>query len=223
MVRLKKMLLKVSFLIGFRIINCLKIFPSCQGSLDQNQKSQCTMNKLSLSFLAALNPGDIDAELSRLDLVHHIPLIHEGEPSTPQGPPRPLSPTRLQPVVAPEAQSQEIPDIEEVLRLRSEIPRPLKRRGSTDQSRSLKSASQYEPNQYKKLINKLFQRKEQRHKGEGGGERGSETSSSSEGEDNSAALPRPQPPQTSTPQDYRVRNQKPSVPSLLFVVMTEEC
>ncbi|XP_019717060.1 relA-associated inhibitor isoform X2 [Hippocampus comes] len=151
----------------------------------------------------ALNPGDIDAELSRLDLVHHIPMIHEGEPSTPQGPPRPLSPTRLQPVVAPEAQSQEIPDIEEVLRLRSEIPRPLKRRGSADQSRPLKSASQYEPNQYKKLINKLFQRKEQRHKGEGGGERGSESSSSSEGEDNSAALPRPQPPQPSTPQDYR--------------------
>ncbi|XP_077423089.1 relA-associated inhibitor [Vanacampus margaritifer] len=151
----------------------------------------------------ALNPGDIDAELSRLDLVHHMPMIHEGEPRTPQDPPRPLSPTRLQPVVAPEAQSQEIPDIEELLRIRSEIPRPLKRRGSVDQSRPLKKASHYEPNQYKKLINKLFQRKERRHKGEGGGERGSESSSSSEGEENTAALPPPQPPQTPSPQDYR--------------------
>ncbi|KAM9811766.1 relA-associated inhibitor [Syngnathus typhle] len=141
----------------------------------------------------ALNPGDIDAELSRLDLVHHVPIIHEG-------PPRPLSPTRLQPMVAPEAQSQEIPDIEELLRIRSEIPRPLKRRGSVEPSQPLKKASQYEPNQYKKLINKLFQRKERRHKGEEGG---SETSSSSEGEDNSGALPPPRPLQATTLQDCR--------------------
>nr|XP_057936197.1 relA-associated inhibitor isoform X2 [Doryrhamphus excisus] len=146
----------------------------------------------------ALNPGDIDAELSRLDLVHHMPMINEGEQSM-QAPPRPLSPTRLQPMVAPEAQSQEIPDLEEVLRLRAEIPRPLKRRGSVDQLRPLKKASHYEPNQYKNLINKLFQRKGRRHKGE----QGSETSSSSEGEDNSAALPPPAPPQTSSTEDSR--------------------
>ncbi|XP_061637880.1 relA-associated inhibitor [Phyllopteryx taeniolatus] len=151
----------------------------------------------------ALNPGDIDAELSRLDLVHHLPMIHEGEPHTPRGPPRPLSPTRLQPVVAPEAHSQEIPDLEELLRIRSEIPRPLKRRGSADQSQPLKKASQYEPNQYKKLINKLFQRKEQQHKGEGRGERGSESSTSSEGEDNCAATPPSQHPQLTKPQEYR--------------------
>eukprot|EP00064_Thunnus_orientalis_P016248 superscaffoldBa00003173_g16312 len=88
-----------------------------------------------------LNPGDIDAELERLDFVHHIPVISEN-PSMPQGvreveqgvlpAPRPLSPTRLQPVVAPEAQSQEIPNLEELLRIRAEIPRALKRRGSVD-------------------------------------------------------------------------------------------
>ncbi|XP_077466741.1 relA-associated inhibitor [Stigmatopora argus] len=140
----------------------------------------------------ALNPGDIDAELSRREAVHHMPPIREGEGGPPGGPPRPLSPTRLQPVVAPEAQSQEIPDLEELLRIRSEIPRPLKRRGSADPSRPNRKASHYEPNQYKKLINKLFRRKG-----------GSETGTSSEDED-TAALPPPRTPSsTSAPHDYR--------------------
>ncbi|XP_054651304.1 relA-associated inhibitor isoform X2 [Dunckerocampus dactyliophorus] len=160
--------------------------------------AEYSFSNVFVTILAALNPGDIDAELARLDLVHHMPMINEGEQSM-QAPPRPLSPTRLQPMVAPEAQSQEIPDLEEVLRLRAEIPRPLKRRGSVDQSRPLKKASHYEPNQYKNLINKLFQRKGRRHKGE----QGSETSSSSEGEDNSVALPPPAAPQTSSPEDNR--------------------
>ncbi|XP_061828341.1 relA-associated inhibitor isoform X1 [Nerophis lumbriciformis] len=146
----------------------------------------------------ALNPGDIDAELGRLDLVYHMPMIREGEPSM-QAPPRPLSPTRLQPVVAPDAQSQEIPDLEEVLRLRAEIPRPLKRRGSAEQMRPLKKASHYEPNQYKHLINKMFQRKNRRPKGE----RGSESSSSSDGEDNGVVLPPPQAPQPLSPLDNK--------------------
>ncbi|XP_076590365.1 relA-associated inhibitor [Chaetodon auriga] len=155
-----------------------------------------------------LNPGDIDAELERPDFVHHMPVILEN-PSMPergreaeQGPsrpPRPLSPTRLQPVVAPEAQSQEIPDLEELLRIRAEIPRALKRRGSVDQSRPLKKASHYQPNQYKNLIDKLFRRKENRQKGE----QGSETSSSSDGED--CAMPPAPVPHTSTgiPHDFR--------------------
>ncbi|XP_056230825.1 relA-associated inhibitor isoform X1 [Seriola aureovittata] len=153
-----------------------------------------------------LNPGDIDAELERMDFVHHIPVICEN-PSIPGGgieqgmplAPRPLSPTRLQPVVAPEAQSQEIPDLEELLRIRAEIPRALKRRGSVDQSQPLKRASHYQPNQYKNLINKLFRRKDRRQKGE----QGSETSSSSEGED--SAMPPAPLPQTSSliPHDFR--------------------
>lgn len=143
--------------------------------------------------------------MERLDLVHHMPVVLEN-PSMPVGgrevAPRPLSPTRLQPVVAPEAQSQEIPDLEELLRIRSEIPRALKRRGSVDQSQPLKKASHYQPNQYKNLINKLFHRKDHRQRGE----HGSETSSSSDGED-SAASPPPLPPaKTSTgPLEYRVR------------------
>ncbi|XP_039986622.1 relA-associated inhibitor isoform X2 [Xiphias gladius] len=157
-----------------------------------------------------LNPGDIEAELERLDYIHHIPVISDN-PSMPEGgreieqgvraPPRPLSPTRLQPVVAPEAQSQEIPDLEELLRIRAEIPRALKRRGSVDQSRPMRRASHYQPNQYKNLIDKLFRKKDHRQKGE----QGSETSSSSDGED-SATPPAPVPaPQTSTliPHDFR--------------------
>ncbi|XP_070684819.1 relA-associated inhibitor [Pempheris klunzingeri] len=148
-----------------------------------------------------LNPGDVDAELERLDIVHHMPVISnmpEGKQGAPQAP-RPLSPTKLQPVMAPEAQSHEIPDLEELLRIRSEIPRALKRRGSVDQSRPLKKASHYQPNQYKNLIDKLFRRNDQRQRGEQGSE-----SSSSDGEEG-ASPPARLPHQTSQliPQDFR--------------------
>ncbi|XP_034405221.1 relA-associated inhibitor isoform X1 [Cyclopterus lumpus] len=143
----------------------------------------------------ALNSGDIDAELERLDLVHPMPVISEN-PNIPEGKaPRPLSPTRLQPVVAPEAQGQEIPHLEELLRMRAEIPRALKRRGSVDQSQPLKSASHYQPNQYKNLIDKLFRRKGHRQRGE----QGSESSSSSE-EEEAAMPPAPLPAPTMHPE-----------------------
>lgn len=160
-------------------------------------------------IVAALNPGDVDAELERLDFVHHMPVISEnanmpeGKQDVPPAP-RPLSPTKLQPVVAPETQSEEIPDLEELLRIRAEIPRALKRRGSVDQSRPLKKASHYQPNQYKNLIDKLFHRSDHRQKGE----RGSESSSSSDGEDPATPPGRLPAPQTSSiiPHDFRVRN-----------------
>lgn len=157
-----------------------------------------------------LNPGDIDAELERLDYDPHMPVILEN-PSMPEGgkeieqdmspASRPLSPTRLQPVVALEAQTEQIPDLEEVLRIRAEIPRALKRRGSVDQSQPLKKASHYQPNQYKIIIGKLFHRKNNPQRVE----QGSETSSSSDGED-CATPPTPLPAsQTSSliPLDFR--------------------
>lgn len=176
-----------------------------------------------MSIIAVLNPGDIDAELERLDYIHHMPVIVENssmaegnrdvEQGNPQAP-RPLSPTRLQPVVAPEAQSQEIPDLEELLRIRAEIPRALKRRGSVDHSQPLKKASHYQPNQYKHLINKLFHKKDHRQKGE----QSSETSSSSEGED--SAMPPSRLPQTSPmiPHDFRVRNGFRAFDDVLILV-----
>ncbi|XP_030008948.1 relA-associated inhibitor [Sphaeramia orbicularis] len=148
-----------------------------------------------------LNPADIDAELERIDSVHHMSVIME-TPSSSEAKkegeldknkaPRPLSPTRLQPVVAPEAQAQAIPDKEELLRIRAEIPRALKRRGSIDHSHPLKKTSHYQPNQYKNLISKLFRKVEHRPKVE----QSSETSSSSEGEDNHTAPAAPPAPQT---------------------------
>lgn len=162
-----------------------------------------------VSIVAALNSGDIEAELERLDYVSHLPVISKNPnmPEAKQGVPqvpRPLSPTRLQPVVAPETQSQEIPDLEELLRIRAEIPRALKRRGSVDQSGPLKKASHYQPNQYKNLIDKLFRRNEQRQKGE----HGSDTSSSSDGEEAATPPARvPAPTSTLIPHDFRVRTR----------------
>lgn len=154
-----------------------------------------------MSIFAVLNSGDIDAELERLDLVHHMPVIQD-TPSTPEGSsapapaPRPLSPTRMQPVVA---QSEQIPNLEELLRIRAEIPRALKRRGSQDPSKPLKNASHYQPNQYKNLIDKLFRKKAHRQKGE----KGSDTSSSSEEED--FATPPAHLPAATMQPDLRVR------------------
>lgn len=153
-------------------------------------------------FVSVLSSGDVDAEVERLDPAENMPVILENQLSQAVTPaPRPLSPTRLQPVVAPEAQSQEIPDIEELLRIRAEIPRALKRRGSMDQSQPLRTASHYQPNQYKHLIDKLFRKKVRRPKGE----RSSDTSSSSDGED--CAMPPSLAPKKSTvfPQEVRVR------------------
>lgn len=177
-------------------------FSRAQSNLYVDTVLNCTL----VCPIAALNPGDIDAELERLEFVHRMPAIvenpsmAEGEGRPQQGSaPRPLSPTRLQPVVAPEAQDQVI--TEELLRIRSQIPRALKRRGSIDHSQPLKHASHYQPNQYKTLIDKLFRQKEHGHKGE----HGSDHSSSSDGED--AAMPPALPPQPSSsfPHDLKVR------------------
>ncbi|XP_047450936.1 relA-associated inhibitor [Mugil cephalus] len=158
----------------------------------------------------ALNPGDVDAELERVDFTHQLPTITQ-TPTIPEGrevehvsqpAPRPLSPTRLQPVMAPEAQSDVMPDLEELLRIRAEIPRPLKRRGSVDQSRPMKKASHYQPNQYRHLIDRLFRKKEHRNKGE----QGSESSSSSDGEEGATPPSRPPATQTSTPKFLDIKN-----------------
>uniref|UniRef100_H3DFS9 Protein phosphatase 1, regulatory subunit 13 like n=1 Tax=Tetraodon nigroviridis TaxID=99883 RepID=H3DFS9_TETNG len=157
--------------------------------------------------LAALSSGDVDAELERLDPAPNLPVIPENplaqseQAAAPA--PRPLSPTRLQPVVAPEAQSQEIPNIEELLRIRAEIPRALKRRGSMDPFQPQKTASHYQPNQYKHLIDKLFRKKEHRPKGD----LSSDTNSSSDEED--CAVPPPPAPKKPTTISQEIRPEQP--------------
>ncbi|MEQ2247589.1 hypothetical protein ILYODFUR_010894, partial [Ilyodon furcidens] len=144
----------------------------------------------------ALRPGDVDAEIERPDYLQQNPGTLEN-PAMPgvsreaeqivTPAPRPLSPTNLQPVVAPEVQNPEIPDREELLRIRAEIPRALKRLGSVNKSHPPKKASQYQPNQYKTVIHKLFKKKDHQPKG------GKGSDSSSDGEE-PALPPVPLPP-----------------------------
>lgn len=142
-------------------------------------------------MFAALHAGDVDAEIERLDC-HRQAVEQVVTPS-----PRPLSPTRLQPVMAPEVENPEIPDREELLRIRAEIPRALKRRGSVDVSKPMKKASHYQPNQYKTIIHKLFHKRAHHHKGEKGSD------SSSDG-DEPALPPAALPPVI--PEDQKVRS-----------------
>ncbi|XP_035240950.1 relA-associated inhibitor [Anguilla anguilla] len=130
-----------------------------------------------------LVPEDVEAELERVEPGRDHAIPEDGQAPVP----RPLSPTRLQPVVAPEIEVA--PDRQEVLRLRAEIPRALKRRGSVDQSRPAAKG------QYKQVISKLFRRKEIRRKGEPA----SESSSSSDGEDPAASPSAASTPSTPTP------------------------
>ncbi|XP_014816434.1 PREDICTED: relA-associated inhibitor, partial [Calidris pugnax] len=91
------------------------------------------------------------------------PVLPEGEPELErllQGGEtevleRPLSPTRLQPVLPPEA--QRVPEFEEVARVLAEMPRPLKRRGSMEQCPG-PALPPTRTRQYQQLITRLLHR-----------------------------------------------------------------
>ncbi|KAK7160072.1 hypothetical protein R3I93_007889 [Phoxinus phoxinus] len=121
-------------------------------------------------YREVLHPGDVDAELS---------MKPDGEAKVEdfEMPPRPLSPTRLQPVVAP--QSEMDTDLDEVMRIRAEFPRALKRRGSAEVPQPLHDQPISQPNPYKMMMNKLFRRKTIRIKEEPV----AESASSSDGEE----------------------------------------
>lgn len=102
-----------------------------------------------------LHSGDVDAEIEKQEKQDTARMDEKVD--EPEMPPRPLSPTRLQPVVAPEAEM--VTDVEELIRIRSEFPRALKRRGSIDVSQPLKELPLSQPNHYKQMINKLFRRR----------------------------------------------------------------
>ncbi|XP_004607792.2 relA-associated inhibitor isoform X2 [Sorex araneus] len=98
---------------------------------------------------------------------------------------RPLSPTRLQPALPPEAQS--VPELEEVARVLAEIPRPLKRRGSMEQSPAVALPPTHKK-QYQQIISRLFHR----HGGPGAPE--PDLTPITEGAEARAGPPAPAPP-----------------------------
>ncbi|NXK14498.1 IASPP inhibitor, partial [Herpetotheres cachinnans] len=91
------------------------------------------------------------------------PVPPEGEPELErllqggetEGLERPLSPTRLQPLLPPEA--QRVPEFEEVARVLAEMPRPLKRRGSMEQCPG-PALPPTRTRQYQQLITRLLHR-----------------------------------------------------------------
>lgn len=107
-------------------------------------------------YREVLHSGDVDAELEKQEK-QDTGKTDENKVEEPDMPPRPLSPTRLQPVVAPEAEM--VTDVEELIRIRSEFPRALKRRGSIEVSQPLKELPISQPNHYKQMMNKLFRRR----------------------------------------------------------------
>lgn len=101
---------------------------------------------------------------------------------------RPLSPTRLHPALPPEAQS--VPELEEVARVLAEIPRPLKRRGSMEQSPAVPLIPTHKK-QYQQIISRLFHR----HGGPGGpGGPEPDLTPITEGSEARAGPPAPAPP-----------------------------
>lgn len=92
-----------------------------------------------------LTPSEAEPELES--------LLPGSEPAEVDDLARPLSPTRLQPVLPPEA--QKVPEFEEVARVLAEMPRPLKRRGSMEQNPSPALLPPHKK-QYQQIISRLF-------------------------------------------------------------------
>lgn len=92
-----------------------------------------------------LTPSEVEPELES--------LLPGSEPAEMDHLARPLSPTRLQPVLPPEA--QKVPEFEEVARVLAEMPRPLKRRGSMEQNPSPALLPPHKK-QYQQIISRLF-------------------------------------------------------------------
>ncbi|KAA0714853.1 RelA-associated inhibitor [Triplophysa tibetana] len=107
-------------------------------------------------YREVLHSADVDAELEKQEK-QDTARTDESKVEEPEMPPRPLSPTRLQPVVAHEAEM--VTDVEELIRIRSEFPRALKRRGSVEVSQPSKKMPVSQPNPYKQMINKLFHKR----------------------------------------------------------------
>lgn len=139
-----------------------------------------------MGFLFPLGPPKPPPELEpEPELEGLLAPVLEGGDADEGAVTRPLSPTRLQPALPPEAQS--VPELEEVARVLAEIPRPLKRRGSMEQSPAVALPPTHKK-QYQQLISRLFHR----HGGPGGPE--PELSSISEGSEARAGPPAPAPP-----------------------------
>ncbi|XP_048023857.1 relA-associated inhibitor isoform X2 [Megalobrama amblycephala] len=133
-------------------------------------------------YKEVLHPGDVDAEIEKQDTSKTEGSVYmkpdeEAKVEDSEMPPRPLSPTRLQPVVAPQAELGT--DLDELMRIRAEFPRALKRRGSVDVPQTLHNMPISQSNHYKQMMNKLFRRKTIRIKEEPAAESGS----SSDGEE----------------------------------------
>ncbi|XP_036380978.1 relA-associated inhibitor-like [Megalops cyprinoides] len=144
--------------------------PSPLTAPDQDQPAVCG---------GALNSAELDGEMESIDqMKSQLGSASERQLESEGGGcaavPRPLSPTRLQPVVVPE-----VPGSEELLLLRAEIPRALKRRSSEDQSQPFCKPHLVQRNQYKQIIRRLFRRKYRRRNEEPE----SEYSSSSDADD----------------------------------------
>ncbi|XP_010565504.1 PREDICTED: relA-associated inhibitor [Haliaeetus leucocephalus] len=135
-------------------------------------------------------------------------VLPEGEPELErllqggeaEGLERPLSPTRLQPLLPPEA--QRVPEFEEVARVLAEMPRPLKRRGSMEQSPG-PALPPSRTRQYQQLITRLLHRPPRRDEPLAPGD----TGASSDLPPPAPAAPEARPPRHSPPP------QSPSSPA----------
>ncbi|XP_050170154.1 relA-associated inhibitor [Myiozetetes cayanensis] len=126
-------------------------------------------------------PAEAEPELER--------LLQSAEA---EGLERPLSPTRLQPLLPPEAQ-RVLPEFEEVARVLAEMPRPLKRRGSMEQSPG-PALPPSRTRQYQQLITRLLHRPARREDPPSAGE------PSPEGPTPVPVVPEARPPRQSPPE-----------------------
>ncbi|XP_067875364.1 relA-associated inhibitor isoform X2 [Heterodontus francisci] len=106
------------------------------------------------SPLPLAETGEVEPEIASI-----LQPSDAADLENPENVPRPLSPTRLQPVSLPDTEA--IQDMEELLRIRAAIPRALKKRTSIDQAPEQYPPVQKRTRMYQQLT-KLFTRSSQK-------------------------------------------------------------
>ncbi|XP_041035032.1 relA-associated inhibitor isoform X2 [Carcharodon carcharias] len=109
------------------------------------------------SPLPLVEAGEVESEIAS--------ILQPSDAVDPESIPRPLSPTRLQPVSLPDTEA--IQDMEELLRIRAAIPRALKRRTTIEQPVAQRGPTQKRTSKYQQLT-KLFTRSSQKRQQEHG-------------------------------------------------------
>ncbi|XP_067830992.1 relA-associated inhibitor isoform X2 [Heptranchias perlo] len=133
---------------GHSAVPTARTYPQLRQPPDVGRWAPESSPVLPDAMFVPVPPGEVEPEI-----VNILRPVNSADVESPESVPRPLSPTRLQPVSLPGTET--VQDMEELLRIRAAIPRALKRRTSIDQPATQLIPMQRHTRMYQQLT-KLF-------------------------------------------------------------------